>query len=45
MCALVPGDKPRYGEGRRALLDAAIRVVARQGLRGLTYRAVGKEAA
>jgi AcrR family transcriptional regulator len=44
MCALVPGEKPRYGEGRRALLDAAIRVVARQGLRGLTYRAVGKEA-
>jgi AcrR family transcriptional regulator len=44
MCALVPGEKPRYGEGRRALLDAVIRVVARHGLRGLTNRAVGKEA-
>jgi AcrR family transcriptional regulator len=36
--------RPGYGEGRTALLDAAIRVVARDGLRGLTYRAVAAEA-
>ena len=33
-----------YGEGRRALLDAAISVVARGGLRRLTYRAVAQQA-
>ncbi|MGY0020951.1 TetR/AcrR family transcriptional regulator [Streptomyces sp. cg35] len=33
-----------YGTGRLALLDAAIRVVARGGLRSLTYRAVAQEA-
>lgn len=33
-----------YGTGRQALLDAAIRVVAAQGLRGLTYRSVAAEA-
>ncbi|GAB7006767.1 TetR family transcriptional regulator [Nocardioides sp. AN3] len=33
-----------YGTGRQALLDAAIRVVAAQGLRGLTYRTVAAEA-
>ncbi|MEW1644077.1 MULTISPECIES: TetR family transcriptional regulator [unclassified Streptomyces] len=42
------GRRPRkrvtYGEGREALLDAAVRVVARGGLRGLTYRAVAEEA-
>lgn len=37
-------ERPRYGEGRQALLDATIRVVARSGLRGLTYRAVAREA-
>ena len=36
--------RPRYGEGRQALLDAAVRVVGRAGLRGLTYRAVAAEA-
>lgn len=36
--------RPRYGEGREALLEAAIRVVARGGLRQLTYRAVAGEA-
>jgi AcrR family transcriptional regulator len=36
--------KPRYGEGRDALLEAAIRVVANEGLRGLTIRAVAAEA-
>ncbi|MFJ9626257.1 TetR/AcrR family transcriptional regulator [Streptomyces sp. NPDC101175] len=43
-----PAARPRkrvtYGEGREALLDAAVRVVARGGLRGLTYRAVAEEA-
>ncbi|QKZ20847.1 TetR/AcrR family transcriptional regulator [Streptomyces chartreusis] len=33
-----------YGEGRQALLSAAVRVVARGGLRKLTYRAVAEEA-
>jgi AcrR family transcriptional regulator len=33
-----------YGDGRRALLDATVAVVARSGLRGLTYRAVADEA-
>lgn len=36
--------RPGYGRGRQALIDAAIRVVARTGLRGLTYRAVASEA-
>lgn len=34
----------QYGEAREALLSAAVRVVAAQGLRNLTYRAVGREA-
>ncbi|MFM9608214.1 TetR family transcriptional regulator [Streptomyces sp. V2] len=43
------GRRPRkrvtdYGSGRVALLDAAVRVVARGGLRKLTYRAVAEEA-
>ena len=33
-----------YGTGRQALLEAAIRVVAAEGLRGLTYRSVAAEA-
>ncbi len=33
-----------YGQGESALLDAAIRVASRDGLRGLTYRAVAAEA-
>ncbi|WP_405651252.1 TetR/AcrR family transcriptional regulator [Streptomyces sp. NBC_00019] len=36
--------RPHYGEGREALLNAAVRVVARGGLRKLTYRAVAEEA-
>lgn len=36
--------RPGYGEGRQALIVAAVRVVARAGLRGLTYRAVAAEA-
>lgn len=33
-----------YGTGKQALLEAAIRVVAADGLRGLTYRSVAAEA-
>ena len=36
--------RPQYGSGREALLDAAISVVARRGLRYLTYRSVAAEA-
>lgn len=39
-----PRRRPQYGEGRVALLQAVARVVARAGLRGLTYRAVAAEA-
>ncbi|WP_320669802.1 TetR/AcrR family transcriptional regulator [Patulibacter defluvii] len=39
-----PRDRPAYSEGRDALLDAATRVIARDGFRGLTYRAVAQEA-
>jgi AcrR family transcriptional regulator len=35
---------PKNDERRQALLDAAIRVLARQGARGLTHRAVDAEA-
>jgi AcrR family transcriptional regulator len=35
---------PLHNEGRDALLDAAARVVASHGFRGLTYRAVAREA-
>jgi AcrR family transcriptional regulator len=38
------GARPQYGSGRQALLDAAITVVARRGLRYLTYRSVAAEA-
>ena len=38
------GTGPGYGEGREALLRAAVTVVARGGLRALTYRAVAEEA-
>ena len=37
-------DRPGYGKGREALLDAAIHVVAQGGLRNLTYRAVAAQA-
>ncbi|NEB03673.1 TetR family transcriptional regulator [Streptomyces sp. SID13726] len=39
-----PTKRLGYGEGREALLKAAVRVVARRGLRHLTYRAVAEEA-
>ena len=35
---------PRYGEGRAALMAAAVQVVAEHGLRNLTYRAVARAA-
>lgn len=44
MSAPADRTRPGYGEGRQALVDAAIRVVARSGLRGLTNRAVAAEA-
>ncbi|POX45704.1 TetR/AcrR family transcriptional regulator [Streptomyces sp. Ru72] len=39
-----PRRRMNYGEGREALPNAAVRVVARGGLRKLTYRAVAEEA-
>ncbi|MFJ8109107.1 TetR/AcrR family transcriptional regulator [Streptomyces sp. NPDC096132] len=39
-----PDARPGYGRGREALLAAAVRVVARGGLRKLTYRSVAFEA-
>jgi AcrR family transcriptional regulator len=36
--------RPARGQGREALLKAVVRVVARQGLDALTYRAVATEA-
>ncbi|MFE7837308.1 TetR/AcrR family transcriptional regulator [Streptomyces sp. NPDC057474] len=36
--------KPSYGEGRQALVRAAIRLVARDGLAKLTYRSLTAEA-
>jgi len=39
------GDRHRgYGTGREALLAATVHVVARKGLRGLTFRAVAEHA-
>lgn len=35
---------PEYGEGKKALLQAVIRVTSNKGLRGVTYRAVAEEA-
>jgi AcrR family transcriptional regulator len=39
-----PSPGPRYGEGRAALLAAAVHVGATGGLRHLTYRSVAAEA-
>ena len=39
-----PKARPAYGEGREALLRAAVHVVANRGLRNLTFRAVAAEA-
>jgi AcrR family transcriptional regulator len=40
----VARSAPGYGEGRHALLAAAVHVVATRGLRHLTYRAVAQQA-
>jgi TetR/AcrR family transcriptional regulator, regulator of biofilm formation and stress response len=40
----VVARRHRHGGGREALLRATVHVVARDGLRGLTYRAVADEA-
>jgi TetR/AcrR family transcriptional regulator, regulator of biofilm formation and stress response len=37
-------ERPGYSEGRDALLDATVRVIAEHGLRGLTYRRVAATA-
>ena len=34
----------KYGKGREALIEAAVRVVARNGLHGMTFRKVAEEA-
>jgi AcrR family transcriptional regulator len=34
----------KYGKGRDALIEAAVRVVARNGLHGMTFRKVAEEA-
>ncbi len=39
-----PAPSTAHGTGRQALIDATVRVVARKGLRGLTYREVAEEA-
>jgi AcrR family transcriptional regulator len=44
MFGAVSDDGPGHGEGRAALLAAAVRVMDRDGMRGLTYRAVAQEA-
>jgi TetR/AcrR family transcriptional regulator, regulator of biofilm formation and stress response len=40
----VASARPGYGEGREALLAAAVEVVGDKGLRGLTYREVARVA-
>jgi AcrR family transcriptional regulator len=37
-------EGPGHGQGRAALLAAAVRVMDRDGMRGLTYRSVAREA-
>lgn len=39
-----PRRAPRRGQGRQALLEAIVRIVTREGLDGLTFRAVAAEA-
>src|SRR3954469_5294473 len=41
---LASSRAPGHGERRAALLSAAVRVLDRDGMRGLTYRAVAQEA-
>jgi AcrR family transcriptional regulator len=44
MATSTASKRPPRGDGRVALMEAAIRVGARQGLRGLTLRSVAAEA-
>lgn len=37
-------DRPARGEGREALIDAAIAVLTESGIRGVTYRSVAERA-
>lgn len=37
-------DRPSRGEGREALIDAAIAVLTESGIRGVTYRSVAERA-
>src|SRR5215216_8163389 len=41
---LASSRAPGHGERREALLSAAMRVLDRDGMRGLTYRSVAREA-
>lgn len=41
---MTDGQRVNYGDGKEALLRATVDVVARKGLRGLTFRAVAEEA-
>jgi AcrR family transcriptional regulator len=41
---LASSRAPGHGERREALLSAAVRVLDRDGMRGLTYRSVAREA-
>jgi AcrR family transcriptional regulator len=43
-CSWKRTDGWAYGDGREALLTAAVRVVARKGIRHLTYRALARQA-
>jgi AcrR family transcriptional regulator len=44
MAKRAESGRPGYNEGREALLEATVRVVAEHGLRGLTYRRVAEAA-
>jgi AcrR family transcriptional regulator len=44
MTAGAGSQRVPHGEGREALMRATVKVVARDGLRGFTYRAVAREA-
>lgn len=37
-------SKPKYGSGRQRIMEAATEIVLHEGLRGLTFRAVGEQA-
>lgn len=41
---MTASEPPAYGRGRDALIRATVAVVARRGLRGMTFRSVAEEA-